>query len=152
MFHEALPRGSARGVGIFVHISMGLAIIVLVAARVLWRVGDPPPPSEPTFLGKWADHFARLTHFALYALLVAVPVVGIVLQFARGNPLPVFGLVEIPSPWVADRAFAHDVKEVHELLAHALIVLAGLHAAAALAHHWILGDRTLLRMLPGSKA
>jgi cytochrome b561 len=40
------------------------------------------------------------------------------------------------------------VKEIHEVTAHALIVLAALHAAAALVHHWVLRDRTLVRMLP----
>jgi cytochrome b561 len=40
------------------------------------------------------------------------------------------------------------VKEVHEVLAHALVILAAVHAGAALVHHWLLGDRTLVRMLP----
>ena len=70
-------------------------------------------------------------------------------QFARGHALPLFGLGEIASPWPADRTFARSVKGVHELLANALIILALLHAAAALAHHWFLRDRTLRRMLPG---
>jgi cytochrome b561 len=83
--------------------------------------------------------------------MVAVPVAGIVQQFARGDSLPIFGIIDIASPWVRDRAFAHSVKEVHELLAHALLAVASLHAAAALAHHWIFRDRTLVRMLPGSE-
>ena len=62
--------------------------------------------------------------------------------------LPVFGIFEIASPWMADRAFARSVKGVHELLANSLVILAGVHAAAALFHHWILRDRTLLRMIP----
>jgi cytochrome b561 len=84
-------------------------------------------------------------------LLVAVPIAGIVLQFARGDSLSIFGIVDIASPWPArDRAFAEGVKEVHELLAHSLLAVAGLHAVAALVHHWVFGDRTLVRMLPGS--
>ena len=100
--------------------------------------------------GKWLDPAAPIAHYGLYVLLVAVPVVGIVLQFARGDALPLFGLAEIPSPWLKDRAFAHSVKEVHEVLAHALVILAVMHAAAALIHHWIFRDRTLVRMLPHS--
>ena len=118
--------------------------------RLLWRVGDPPPPHEPTKLGKWLDRAGALAHYALYALLIAVVVAGIVLQFARGNALSVFGLFEIPSPWPADRAFARSVKGVHELLANGLMVLAGFHAAAALFHHCLLHDRTLVRMFSGS--
>ena len=87
----------------------------------------------------------------LYALLVAVPVSGIVLQFARGDSLPLFGLAEIVSPWTRDRAFARSVKEIHEVTANALVILAAFHAAAALVHHWVLRDRTLLRMLPHSR-
>jgi cytochrome b561 len=92
----------------------------------------------------------RFAHYALYALLVGVSVAGIVVQFARGDALPLFGFSEIPSPWMANRSFARSVKEVHEVLANGLMVLALVHAAAALAHHWLFRDRTLVRMLPGS--
>jgi cytochrome b561 len=83
----------------------------------------------------------------LYILLLTTPIAGSVLQFARGQAVPVFGLIEIASPWVRDRAFASSVKEVHELLANALLILAGLHAVAGLAHHYVLKDGTLQRML-----
>ena len=62
--------------------------------------------------------------------------------------MPLFGLATIPSPWLKDAAVAHNVKEVHEVLAHALLVIAAFHAIAALIHHWVFQDRTLIRMLP----
>jgi cytochrome b561 len=151
MFEDALPKGEARAAGLFIHITAGLAILVALTVRVLWRVVDSPPPPEPTVFGRWGDRASRLAHYALYALLVAVPVAGIAVQFARGEPLPLFGFTEITSPWTANRAFAHSVKEVHEVLANALVILAALHAAAALVHHWVLHDRTLTRMLPGAE-
>ena len=92
---------------------------------------------------------SRLGHYTLYALLVAVPFLGIIVQLKRGNDLPVFGLWNFVSPWPADRATARSVLEVHELLADTLLILAGLHATAALIHHYAFGDRTLTRMLPG---
>lgn len=150
-FDDVLPKGAARDAGLFVHISIGLAILALLAVRLPWRLVDPPPDPEPATAGIWAQRAAHLTHWALYALLVGVVIAGIVLQFARGRPLPLFGLAEIASPWAADRAFARSVKEVHEVFANALLVLAVLHAAAALFHHWILRDRTLVRMLPRSR-
>ncbi len=145
-FDDALPRAS----GLFVHISAGLAILALLVVRLGWRLADPPPPVEATALGVWLDRAGRLAHYALYALLIAAPLAGIVLQFARGDALPLFGLAEIASPWPRDRAFARSIKEVHEVLSNALVLLALLHAAAALVHHLFLRDRTLLRMLPRS--
>lgn len=150
IFGDDLPKGVARNAGLFIHISAGLAVLMMVAVRLLWRLIDAPPQPEESAFGVWLDRAGRLAHFALYALLIAVPVVGIVTQFARGQPVPLFGLGAIASPWAADREFAHSVKEVHELLSNVMLALAGLHAAAALAHHWLLRDRTLLRMLPGA--
>ena len=148
-FMDAFPRGAARDAALFVHVSSGLAIIVLVAVRLAWRFADPPPPLEPTQFGRASELASKAGHLVLYALLIAVTVAGIATQFARGNPLPIFGIAEIASPWVRDRAFVRSVTGVHETLANALIVLAAFHAVAALAHHYLLRDRTLVRMLPG---
>jgi cytochrome b561 len=155
-FGDALPKGAARDTGLFVHISAGLLILAALVLRLAWRVAEPPPPSAPNEFGRWlgafADPAARLGHYALYALLIAVPIAGIVAQFARGNALPLFGIGEIPSPWIRDRAFAHNVTEVHEILANALVIVASFHAAAALIHHFVFRDNTLIRMLPGRKS
>ncbi len=150
-FGDALPRGAARDTGLFVHISLGLAVVALVVARLFWRLSDPPPAPEQSPFGALGEWAAKAVHYVIYVLLIAIPVAGIAAQFARGHALPVFGLFEIASPWAADRTFAHNVTEVHETLANALMVLVGLHAAAALAHHYILRDRTMLRMLPGTR-
>jgi cytochrome b561 len=150
-FDDVFPKGAARAAGLFVHISAGLSVIGILVLRLLWRLADPPPPIEQTILGEWLDRAGRLVHYVLYALLVAVPVSGIVVQFARGDSLPLFGLTEIVSPWTRDRAFARSVKEIHEVTANALVILAAFHAAAAFVHHWVLRDRTLLRMLPHSR-
>lgn len=147
-FDEAIPKGAPRAYGLFAHITAGLAIVIVLAVRLLWRAFDPSPAAEATALGAWLDRAAHFAHYALYALLISAVISGLVLQFARGNALPLFGLLEIPSPWPANRAFSRNVKEVHELLTNGLVAFAGLHAAASLFHHWILGDRTLVRMLP----
>jgi cytochrome b561 len=148
---DALPGKSAQAAGLFVHITAGLLVIVLTVMRLAWRGVDSPPPAESGDgpFARWVLLAAKLTHMGLYGLLIVVPLIGIGVQFARGNSLPLFGLYQVASPWLADRAFARTLKEVHELLAHLLIVLALLHAAAALLHHWMWGDRTLIRMLPG---
>jgi cytochrome b561 len=154
IFDDVLPKGWPRDAGLFVHISAGVAILAILISRVAWRLIDPAPPPEASefgnWMGQWLDPAARIAHYSLYFLLIAVPVVGIALQFARGDALPLLGFAEIPSPWLKDRVFVRSVKEVHEVLAHALVVLATFHAAAALIHHWIFRDRTLVRMLPRS--
>jgi cytochrome b561 len=154
-FGDDLPKGAARDAGLFVHISAGLVILIALIMRLAWRAVEPPPPVESNEFGRWlgafADPAARLAHYTLYALLIAVPIAGIVAQFARGNALPLFGIAEIASPWLRDRAFAHSVTEIHEILANALVIVAIFHAAAALVHHFVFRDNTLFRMLPGDK-
>jgi cytochrome b561 len=152
MFGGELTEGSARDAGLLTHIWIGLAILVLAAVRIPWRVANPRPKVAPTQFGKWliewTDPASRNMHFVLYALLVAVPAFGIAVQFARGHSLPVFGFLEIASPWTGDRAFAKDLKEVHEILADLLVILALFHMTTAVLHHWGFGDNTLRRMLP----
>lgn len=147
-FGDDLPRGAARSAGLFIHISAGVGILILLVLRVIWRVVDRPPPPEVTPLGSWLEIVGKLTHAGLYVLLAATPVLGVLLQFARGEALPLFGMTEIASPWVRDRAFASSLKDVHETLANILMILAAFHALAAIVHHWLWRDRTLARMLP----
>jgi cytochrome b561 len=141
LFIDELPRGPARILGLQIHMLAGLLVVVITVFRLLWRLADPSPAPEPTRFGSWLfaawiPVMGRLAHVGLYLLMIAVPVAGIVLQFARGDSLDLFGIMEIASPWTRDRAFVGKVAEVH--------------AAAALLHHWVFGDRTLTRMLPHS--
>lgn len=129
------------------HISVGLSILGLVALRLVFRVVGPVPPPSAA-LSRPVHLAATVAHVLLYALLVATPLVGIYLAFLRGNEVTFFGLFTIPSPVAVDRTAARQVVEVHELLANALVVLALLHAAAALVHHFVFKDDVLRRMLP----
>ena len=150
MFRDYFPRGAALNADLFVHMSLGLGVILLLVLRLVWRALDPPPPAiAASRFEPWIGYAATAGHLLLYALLIATPILGVVLQFARGQALPVFGLFDVPSPWVMDRAFFREVLGLHQLAANALGVVALGHAAAALFHHWALGDRTLARMLPG---
>ena len=152
MFGEELSEESAQGSRSLAHIWIGLTVLVVALVRIPWRIANPPPEVVPAEFGRWlvawTDPASRLMHYVLYGLLVAVPVFGIALQFAEVHALPLFGLGEILSPWPADKAFAHSLKEVHEILAHLLVILAVFHMTAALVHHVVFGDNTLKRMLP----
>lgn len=152
IFGEGLSERSMHESGLLTHISIGLVILVIAAVRISWRRANPPPKKAITEFGKWliewTDPTSRLMHYILYGLLVAIPALGIALQFAQGHSLPLFGLVEIPSPWLADRTFVYGIKEMHEILANLLVILAAFHMTAALVHHIVFRDNTLRRMLP----
>ena len=156
IFGVYLPKGSVRNVGLTIHMFAGLAIVLLLVGRITLSLVDPAPKAASTefgvWLGRWSDPASRIMQYLLYALLFAVPVCGIVLQFARGDPISLFGLIHISSPWIKDRVFAGSVKDIHELLAHLLVGLAALHSVAALLHHFVFHDRTLTRMLPPRKS
>jgi cytochrome b561 len=147
-FIDDFPK-SLGGAAIFTHMSLGLTVLALLFVRLGWRLANPPPPFAASVFSPWSERAATLVHWLLYALMLALPVSGIVLQFARGQAVPLFGLFEIASPWARDRALSRSILEIHELLADSLLILAGLHALAALAHHYVLKDDTLMRMLPG---
>lgn len=149
-FIDDLPKAWESKV-LFTDISCGLAVLALLLCRGGWRRISPPPPQIATPFEPWVGYAALVGHYSLYLLMLAVPLVGITLQFTRGKALPLFGLVEIASPWVSDRALASSVKGVHGFLAVALVILAAGHVVAALLHHYALKDDTLRRMLMGRR-
>jgi len=128
------------------HKSIGLTILALVTLRVLWRLyaGAPKPVPMP----RWQHLMANLSHFGLYALLFAVPLSGWVMNSYAGFPLWWFGLFRVPALTGRDHDLHELTESVHEALFWALIVLALVHAGAALYHHLFQRDATLARMLP----
>jgi cytochrome b561 len=149
-FGDVLPKGQGRAIGLLAHMTLGQCVIALLIFRLLWRIANPPPPPEATPLGRLVELAGKLSHYALYALLLIVPILGIIVQLKRGNALPVFGFWSVSSPWPTDRGLARSILGIHGYLADGLLILAGVHASAALVHHWVWRDRTLKRMLPGA--
>jgi cytochrome b561 len=129
------------------HKSIGLSLLALVILRLLWRgyTGAPRPlPGIPA----WQERVASLTHFALYVLLLAIPLTGWIFNSAAGFPMQWFGVVNLPALTGRSTALRELSGSWHELLFWALIVLALVHAAAAIYHHLFQHDATLARMLP----
>jgi cytochrome b561 len=129
------------------HKSLGLSILALTALRLAWRLVERRPAALPA-VPRWQGALARLTHFALYALLLLVPFSGWWFNSTAGFPLRWFGLFALPALGHFDRALKQQARDTHELLFWVLAATVALHAAAALWHHYRLRDRTLARMLP----
>ncbi|MCU4181971.1 cytochrome b [Bosea sp. BH3] len=142
---DAFPSGWKAG-AIEAHKAIGLALILLLATRLTWRLTHRPPPLEPA--PRLMTAAAHLGHAALYGLMLLAPVIGLVYAIKRGQGLDL-GLFSIP-PFAAPapRAETRPIREWHEWAAYALMLLAGVHALAALWHHLIRKDGTLRRMLP----
>ena len=85
---------------------------------------------------------------ALYALLVAIPLSGVLMMAAKGRIFEVFGLFTMPPLMQLDRSLVHSLEEIHEVLANLMIGLVGLHTLAALMHQFVLKDGVMRRMLP----
>lgn len=149
--HDSLPKGAAHNSAMFVHISFGLSVLIFLFVRLFWRLYSPLPPPEPTRFGKPLEWASKIVMAAIYVLMLLIPIAGIVVVFAHGNPLKIYGLWSIPSPWTLDRTFSHAMEHRHGFLANLLMILVLLHAAAALVHDRILNDRTLGCMLPWSR-
>ena len=88
-------------------------------------------------------------HIALYLLMMAMPIAGWLILSAEGKDIPFFGM-EFPALIPENEALGETIEEAHKLAGKVGYFLIGLHAAAALAHHYIQRDNTLSRMLPGS--
>ena len=130
------------------HKWVGVTIFLLVVIRLAWRLANPVPSQPPT-TPPWQRRLAALSHGALYAILIILPVTGWIMSSALNLPVVYLGLVHIPSPFGVYRALGEAMKGVHLSLALALVALVAVHAAAAIYHHLALRDDVLRRMLPG---
>lgn len=146
LYREAVPKGDFRNVITMQHMSFGVLVLGLALARIGWRSVSPAPPSNLQSAGMRLA--ARAGHLALYASMLAIPILGVLMVWAKGRGVPVFDLVTIPAPFAANKEFARTLEEGHEIAAHAMMILAGLHAIAAILHQAVLKDGTMARMLP----
>lgn len=142
-----LPLGPAKVRLLEQHKSVGITIFGLVLLRLLWRWLNPVP-ALPDGVARWQRIGARISHSLLYALLLAMPLAGWLMSSARNFPVSWFRLVTLPD-LIAPREAAFELfRDVHHLLAKLLFIVALLHIAAALKHHFIDRDNVLRRMLP----
>ena len=131
------------------HKLAGLTLLVLVIARLAYRLIHGAPPDEPT-LEPWQKLVSHLTHWTIYALLLCVPLLGWI-SISLYPALDIFGLFKLPGLVAPNQPASSTVFMLHKLGAFALVGLVTMHIGAALFHHVIRGDGVLRRMLPGLK-
>jgi cytochrome b561 len=125
------------------HKLTGLVILVLVLLRLGYRLAHGVPADEPT-IEPWQKVLSHITHWAIYALLIIVPLLGW-LAISYYGPFEPFG-IKLPALASQDDARATQVFFLHMLGAYALILLVGMHVAGALFHYVIRKDGVLSRM------
>jgi cytochrome b561 len=125
------------------HKILGLVILLLVVARLIYRLAHGAPPDEPT-LQPWEKLVSNATHWAIYALLIIVPLLGW-LAISYYGPFAPFG-IRLPSLAAQDDARATQMFFAHMVAAYVLIVLLAMHVGAALQHYLIKKDGVLRRM------
>lgn len=146
-FHEDFGRDT-RASMMFFHKAIGVTILGLSLARLLWRLGHRPPPFD-TVLHPWEALLARLVHWLFYVLMIALPLSGWILTSTSDRATDYFGLFQIAPLPVSRSKDTHELfEEVHELLAFVMLGLIALHVLGALKHHFE-GHRHLTgRMAP----
>ena len=129
------------------HKWLGVSVFLLVLVRIGWRVVHPAP-RLPLEIRDWERAAARVSHFLLYALTLAVPLSGWLFSSAKGFQTVWFGVLPIPDLLRKDALLADMLLAVHNNLNAVMVLLVMLHVLAALKHHYLARGEVLRRMLP----
>lgn len=141
---EFYPKGSVpREAYKAWHFMLGLTVLALVVVRLLARSAQPGPAALPA--PALQRHASTFVHLCLYGLMLIMPILGWLILSTAGKPIPFWGF-QLPALMSVDKDLSHQIKEVHEFIGTAGYGLVGLHALAALYHHYVVKDSTLRRM------
>jgi cytochrome b561 len=128
-----------------VHMSIGILVLIVVVLRIVNRLRHHPPAWPPT-VGRREGKAVIWLERALYALILAQPLVGWAMVSATGKPVRVFGVLSLPriAPFNID--VYSVLRETHSILAYLLVVVIAAHVSLVLAHTTVLRDGMLRRM------
>ncbi len=128
------------------HKAFGVSLLFWMLARVINRVFVKVPPTVP--MPKWQAITAKFTHFALYGLLIAMPIAGLLMSIYGGRAVDMFGLFEIPVFVTPDRGLARTFNDLHtEIIWPMILAFTAAHILAALYHQYIKKDKLINRIL-----
>jgi cytochrome b561 len=128
------------------HKSFGLTLLALTVFRIIWKLANPKPQSLPEH-SKWTVRLAKMGHYLIYALLLAIMCSGYLISTADGRGISVFDWFEVPALITGIEGQEDLAGEIHFYLAWTLVILAVGHGLAAIKHHLIDKDDTLKRMI-----
>jgi cytochrome b561 len=128
-----------------IHMSIGALVLVVVVLRIINRTRHHPPAWPPT-VGRTEGRVVIWTERAMYALLLAQPLVGWAMVSASGTPVRVFSVLRLPPIAPFNATVFSVLREAHSVLAYALVVIVAAHVSTVLAHSTVLGDGMLRRM------
>lgn len=146
-FMPDIHRGMSPGAGMTFHVSIGITILMLTALRLVWRVSHPVAPESS--LPAWQRLSSEAVHWLLYALVLATTISGWLFASFRGWSISFFYLVPLPMLASDNAAAGRTIDGLHQAMEWALLVIIGIHIAAAFAHIFIYRNRVMQRMLPG---
>lgn len=148
MAAENAPTREAGGEIMGNHFALGVVIFSLVATRLVWRLINPPPAPAAGHAG-WERMLARATHYAMYTLLLVMPLAGWFAMSSFDSAISIWGLFDVPKlPVPVNKALGEQIFEVHAIAGITLLVLIATHVLATLKHTLIDKDGTIFRMLP----
>jgi cytochrome b561 len=129
------------------HRSFGMTVWVVTLGRLVWRQFSRFPnwPSDMPQAMRFAVHWSE---YALYALLLVQPILGILHTNAHGDQVSLFSISRLPALIGPDRLLARQLEQAHATVGFFLLGLIGLHASAALYRHFWRCDDALRAMLP----
>ncbi|MDY7579754.1 cytochrome b [Herbaspirillum sp. RTI4] len=127
-----------------IHMMTGQLVFLFAAFRIAarFRFGVPAALPGP----RWQTWSGEAVHILLYVIMFALPITGVLFTQAGGRDVSFFGLI-LPQLISPDAALKESIRDIHELIGNAVYYVVGLHALAALWHHFIRKDSTLRRML-----
>ena len=147
LFMTELANGPLKIQVYALHKSFGLTVLGLTIIRLVWRLFSITPKITAN-MPTWQNLIAKLTHGLLYLLLFAMPISGWLYNSAAGFPLKYFGLFKLPKLSDYNPELKQFAGDAHETFFYILALLMLIHAGAALKHHYLDKDTTLIRMLP----
>ena len=144
---ESLPRGPRMIEAWGWHKSFGMTILMLAVIRLVWRLMNPTPDLTAE-TRPWERALAKLSHLLLYGLIFALPLTGWLMSSAKNFPVSWFKVFQWPDLVGPDPDFSKLMLSTHHVLFKVLVVVALLHIAGALKHHFYDRNEVLKRMLP----